>query len=91
MLSPAAAAPTAGARCQLGNKYGAEAHEWEPLLAAARALGVAVEGVAFHVGSGATHAAAFSHAIELARRAWDLGAAHGFDMKARPAGLDGMV
>ncbi|KAL4419048.1 hypothetical protein ABPG77_011030 [Micractinium sp. CCAP 211/92] len=70
-----------GARCQLGNKYGAEVHEWEPLLEAARSMGVEVTGVAFHVGSGATNPAAFSHAIELARRAWDLAVAHGFDMQ----------
>lgn len=128
-----------GARCQLGNKYGAEVrsgfeeclgmlgtaarqaanskrvqlpscsircftipateaapspassppmqvHEWEPLLLAARSLGVVVQGVAFHVGSGATHPAAFSHAIELARRAWDLGTATGFDMKVLDIG-----
>lgn len=61
-------------------------HEWEPLLEAARSMGVEVAGVAFHVGSGATNPAAFSHAIELARRAWDLAAAHGFDMQVgRPA------
>ncbi|PSC69452.1 ornithine decarboxylase [Micractinium conductrix] len=70
-----------GARCQLGNKYGAEVHEWESLLMAARSMGVEVAGVAFHVGSGATHPAAFSHAIELARRAWDLGVANGCDMQ----------
>lgn len=61
-------------------------HEWEPLLQAARSLGVVVEGVAFHVGSGATHPAAFSHAIELARRAWDLGTATGFEMKVLDIG-----
>ena len=48
---------------------------------AARSMGVEVAGVAFHVGSGATHPAAFSHAIELARRAWDLGVANGCDMQ----------
>jgi len=63
-----------------------QVHEWEPLLLAARSLGVVVEGVAFHVGSGATHPAAFSHAIELARRAWDLGTATGFEMKVLDIG-----
>jgi hypothetical protein len=67
-------------------QYGAKVHEWEPLLTTAALMGVAVEGVAFHVGSGATNPAAFSHAIELARRAWDLATAHGFDMKvSQPA------
>lgn len=51
-LAPTSPHPSAGARCQLGNKYGAEVHEWEALLLAARSLGVEVAGVAFHVGSG---------------------------------------
>lgn len=74
LLPPSHAHPCPG-------RYGAEIHEWEPLLEAARSMGVEVVGVAFHVGSGATNPAAFSHAIELARRAWDLAVAHGFDMK----------
>lgn len=68
------------ARCPLGNKFGAEEREWEALLSAARRYGVPVDGVSFHVGSGATNPEAFSFAIELARRAFDLGAAYGFDM-----------
>jgi ornithine decarboxylase len=70
----------------LSPQYGAEVHEWEPLLAAAAQLGVAVEGVAFHVGSGATNPAAFSHAVELGRAAWDAARAHGFDMKVLDIG-----
>ena len=68
------------ARCPLGNKFGAEEWEWEELLAAARRHNVPVDGISFHVGSGATNPAAFSYAIELARRAFDLGAAYGFQM-----------
>lgn len=68
------------ARCPLGNKFGAEEWEWEELMAAARRHGVPVDGISFHVGSGATNPAAFSYAIELARRAFDLGAAYGFQM-----------
>ena len=60
------------ARCVLGNKYGAEPAEVEPLLRAAQALGVKVVGCAFHVGSGATNPAAFREAIESARRAFDI-------------------
>ena len=48
------------ARCQLGNKYGAEAEDVAPLLAAARRLGLCVKGVSFHVGSGATNPDAFT-------------------------------
>eukprot|EP00887_Chlorella_sp_A99_P001750 scaffold19.g1750.t1 len=79
--------PTARCQARLGNKYGAEPHEWPGLLAAAAAAGVPVAGVAFHVGSGATDPAAFAYAIQLARAAFDLGAAHGFDMQARPGRL----
>lgn len=74
------------ARCQLGNKYGAEPGEWEMLFASARACGVDVVGVAFHVGSGATDPAAFAYAIQLARAAWDLGLSHGFDMQVLDIG-----
>lgn len=68
------------ARCQLGNKYGAEAAAVPRLLEAAAALGLRVRGVSFHVGSGAKNPAAFSAAIEAARRVFDLGASLGFDM-----------
>lgn len=80
-------------RCQLAgggsdagrsSKHGAEAHEWEPLLAAAASLGVTVAGVAISVGSSAP--GAFAHAVEVARRAWDLGAAHGFPMRVLDLG-----
>lgn len=60
------------ARCVLGNKYGAEPTEIEPLLTAAKHLGVNVEGVAFHVGSGATNPRAFREALERARLAFDI-------------------
>mmetsp|Transcript_33607 Transcript_33607/g.53897 ORF Transcript_33607/g.53897 Transcript_33607/m.53897 type:complete len:992 (+) Transcript_33607:533-3508(+) len=62
------------ARCVLGNKYGAEPAEVEPLLRAAQALGVHVAGVAFHVGSGATNPLAFREALEFARVAFDTAA-----------------
>ena len=65
------------ARCQLGNKYGAERGDVPALLAAAAALGVEVAGVSFHVGSGATNPAAFSEAIALAAEAFAAGAAAG--------------
>lgn len=68
------------ARCQLGNKFGAEEWEWERLFEAASALGVQVDGVSFHVGSGATDPAAFTYAIELAKKAFDMGQRHGFEM-----------
>ena len=70
-----------GARCQLGNKYGAEPGEAaRVLLREARRLGVRVVGVSFHVGSGASDPAAFAAAIGLAREAFDDGLALGFEM-----------
>ena len=48
------------ARCQLGNKYGAEAEDVGSLLAAAARLGLQVDGVSFHVGSGASNPDAFT-------------------------------
>lgn len=68
------------ARCQLGNKYGAELACVPRLLDAARALGLRVRGVSFHVGSGAKNPAAFVAAIEAACHVFDLALALGFDM-----------
>lgn len=56
------------ARCQLGNKYGAELASVPHLLETAARLGLAVRGVSFHVGSGAKNPAAFVAAIESARQ-----------------------
>ena len=42
-------------------------------MQAAKELGVAVRGVSFHVGSGATDPEAFREAIQLARTAFDAG------------------
>ena len=42
-------------------------------MQAAKELGVAVRGVSFHVGSGATDPGAFREAIQLARTAFDAG------------------
>lgn len=74
------------ARCQLGNKYGAELEDVPRLLALARDLNLAVRGVSFHVGSGAKNPAAFTAAIESARRVFDLGAAMGFAMEVLDIG-----
>ncbi|EGB07419.1 hypothetical protein AURANDRAFT_27655 [Aureococcus anophagefferens] len=64
-------------RLPFGPKYGALEDEVPGLLAAARAAGVAVAGVSFHVGSGARSPAAFAAAIAAARRAFDANAAAG--------------
>eukprot|EP00210_Caulerpa_lentillifera_P005503 g5262.t1 len=69
------------ARCHLGNKYGAELQSVSALLHTAKQLGIKVIGVSFHVGSGATNPEAYTIAISLARKAFDLGLSEGFDMK----------
>jgi ornithine decarboxylase len=67
------------ARCQLGNKYGADPADAPTLLALARNLGLDVRGVSFHVGSGAKNPGAFWAAIEAARGVFDAAEALGFD------------
>ncbi|XP_068640162.1 ornithine decarboxylase 1B, chloroplastic-like [Aristolochia californica] len=60
-----------GARCPLGPKYGALPEEIAPLLEAAREARINVVGVSFHVGSGASDAAAYRGAIASARHVFD--------------------
>lgn len=59
------------ARCPLGDKYGAEEYEIEPLLTAAKAASLRVIGISFHVGSGAKDPNSFSLAVAVARQAFD--------------------
>uniref|UniRef100_A0A0E0B5Z0 ornithine decarboxylase n=1 Tax=Oryza glumipatula TaxID=40148 RepID=A0A0E0B5Z0_9ORYZ len=71
-------APDSGdAKVDLGLKYGANPDEVLPLLRAAQREGVAVAGVSFHVGSGASRADVYRGAIEAARAAFDAAAALG--------------
>jgi ornithine decarboxylase len=68
------------ARCNLGDKYGAEEDEIEPLLRYAARLRLNVCGISFHVGSGARNPQAFPLAVAKARAAFDLAASMGFTM-----------
>lgn len=56
------------ARCQLGNKYGAEMMDVPILLETAKEMKLNVCGVSFHVGSGAKNPVAFTNAIQAARQ-----------------------
>ena len=69
------------ARCQLGNKYGAPAEEWERLIDAALEHGLPLVGVAFHVGSGSRAPAAFAQAIADAKVVFDLADARGLNLE----------
>lgn len=60
-----------GARCPLGPKYGALPEEVAPLLQAAQSAGLAVAGVSFHIGSGATNSRAYQRAIAAAKTAFE--------------------
>lgn len=70
------------ARCRLGAKFGAPMDDVPHLVHAARALGLDLHGVSFHVGSGATDPAAFADALIRARRAVDICEEHGFAPRA---------
>ena len=67
-----------GAVCRFSSKFGAYEAEWPHIMDTARACGVQLAGVSFHTGSGASGPVAFFGAIEQARAAFDVGAAHGF-------------
>ena len=74
------------ARCNLGDKYGAEEDEVLPLLRCAKALGLDVAGISFHVGSGARNPAAFPIAVAKARQAFDAAIELGFNMRVLDLG-----
>jgi len=66
------------ARCNLGNKYGAEEREWPDLLTMCSRLSLNLVGISFHVGSMAKSAEAFVEALEKAKRAVSLAETYGF-------------
>jgi ornithine decarboxylase len=68
-----------GARCNLGNKYGAEEEDWEELIQTCSRLGLDLVGVSFHVGSMASSAQAFVEALAKARKAVALAERHHFN------------
>jgi ornithine decarboxylase len=74
------------ARFSLGSKYGCEVGDAPALLAAAEAAGVAVCGVAFHVGSGARDPDAYGRAVAAAAAVFAAGAAAGHEMTVLDVG-----
>ena len=65
------------ARCRLSNKFGAPPDRALEYLQLAHDLGLNVEGVSFHVGSGGGSAAAFEDAVATASAVFDGATAHG--------------
>ncbi|KAE8352568.1 pyridoxal-dependent decarboxylase [Aspergillus coremiiformis] len=70
----------------LGNKYGAPLHTTQALLRRAKDLGLTVEGVSFHIGSGASHPPAFVTAVQDAGRVFRQGTQLGFNMRVLDVG-----
>ncbi len=64
--------------CRFGIKFGASLVHVKSLLKLAKDIGVYVCGVSFHVGSGCFDETAFSDAVVLARKAFDIGEEVGF-------------
>ncbi len=64
--------------CRFGVKFGASLALVPSLLLTAKQLDMEVIGISFHVGSGCYDASSFSDAVHLARKAFDIGAALGF-------------
>jgi ornithine decarboxylase len=69
------------AKCQLGNKYGAEEHEWPELMRRVSEYGLNLIGISFHVGSGASSEGAYIDGIKKSLRAVQLAITYGFDIR----------
>ncbi|CAJ0582863.1 unnamed protein product, partial [Mesorhabditis spiculigera] len=79
VLRIAVSDPTA--TCPLNLKFGADPMVAAPqLLSRAKELGLNVEGISFHVGSGCNDCTAYEIAIGHARRLFDIGEAMGHQM-----------
>ncbi|KAE8380439.1 pyridoxal-dependent decarboxylase [Aspergillus bertholletiae] len=70
----------------LGNKFGAPLDTTKALLLKAKDLGLIVEGVSFHVGSGASNADTFVSALQDAKRVFQQGNQLGFNMHVLDVG-----
>ena len=73
-------------QCQLSRKFGASEESIRPLLKLASILSLNVIGVSFHVGSGSHDPGAFMAAVDMARRAFDIGHDLGFDFSILDVG-----
>ncbi|KAJ3270221.1 Antizyme inhibitor 1 [Terramyces sp. JEL0728] len=65
--------------CRFGVKFGASLSIVPYLLQTAKSLDLDVIGISFHVGSGCFDATSFTDAVALARKAFDVGEALGFN------------
>ena len=65
----------------LNKKFGAEPDDVINLLLKARDCGLDVAGLAFHVGSQATHVGAYMNALDVCRSLFDGAASHGLNLR----------
>lgn len=70
--------------CRFNSKFGSPPQEWDSMLVTIKELGLHLEGVSFHVGSGCGDLKPFADAVSAARDAFDLAESYGF----RPTLLD---
>lgn len=64
--------------CQLGMKFGCYAKHAPHLLNVAKNLEINVIGVSFHVGSGCLDTNAYSAALEICAKIFEIGGTFGF-------------
>lgn len=67
--------------CRLSVKFGASLIQVPKLMQTARALGLDVCGISFHVGSGCMDVKAFATAVKDAKTAFEMGTAAGHQME----------
>jgi ornithine decarboxylase len=66
--------------CQFSSKFGVDIQEVKEICKIAYELDLNIIGISFHVGSGCSSTHTYIHAIENARKAFDIGIEQGFDM-----------
>jgi len=74
------------AQCRLSTKYGAPMSSVPSLLKLAQELGLHIEGVSFHVGSGASDNDSLIKAVKDAKDVFERGRSMGFDMNLLDVG-----
>ena len=72
--------------CRFNSKFGSPPQEWDSMLLTIKELGLNLEGVSFHVGSGCGNLKPFADAVLAARDAFDLAESYGFQPRLLDVG-----
>jgi len=72
--------------CKFSQKFGAHYSDCTALLEKSLELGLSVVGVSFHVGSGCMSVSAFTYALEMARKVFDMAEQLGIRMNVLDIG-----